>query len=146
MGPPSFCGPPVNAGGGNGISKPACMSSSNTSSRQRLQAAIDDHRAGRIRAAASAYQELLQGDPRNADLMQRLGVALAQLGEREGAVRMLVRSLELQPRQPAALLNLARALYELNRHAEALNCCDQALRQDSALAVAHRLRAALLTA
>ena len=74
--------------------------------RKRLEAAVGDHRAGRLQAAIAAYEDLLRIDPSDADVMQRLGVALAQVGRHEEGAFLLSGSLEVEPDRPSVLLNL----------------------------------------
>jgi tetratricopeptide (TPR) repeat protein len=112
----------------------------------RLADAVGAHRAGRLREAVAGYQALLQRSPEDADLLQLLGVALAQLGSCADAVVLLARSLELKPDRPSVLLNLAQALHTLGREEEALQACNRALTLDASLAGGYRTRAAALTA
>ena len=114
--------------------------------QEKLAAAVRAHRAGRLREAVAGYQQLLQPTPDDADILQLLGVAHAQLGSCVDAVRLFARSLELQPDRPTVLLNLAQALHTLGREAEALEACNRALALDASLAGGYRTRAAVLTA
>ena len=111
-----------------------------------LATAVRDHRAGRLREAVSGYEALLARTPDDADLLQLLGVALAQLGRHAEGAALLARSLELQPDRATVLLNLAQALHTLGREEEALRSCDRALALDQSLAAGYRTRAAVLTA
>jgi len=104
------------------------------------------HRGGRVREAAAAYDELLRQDPGNADLMQRFGAALAELGRTEEGAQWMARSLELEPDRPTVLINLARALHTLGRDEAALGCGDRAVSLDATVAAGYRVRAAALTA
>jgi tetratricopeptide (TPR) repeat protein len=122
------------------------MSVSNTRDRERLEVALHHHRAGRLREAIAGYEELLRENAGNADVLQRLGVALAQSGRPDTAAGYLARSLELDPDRPTVALNLARALHELGREEEALRCCDRALALDAKLAGAYRIKSAVLAA
>ena len=115
-----------------------------TVARERLEAAVAHQRAGRFREAVAILQELLRAAPKDADLMQRLGAALAQLGQPALGAPLMAASLELQPGRPSVLLNLARALLALGRAEDALRCCDRAVALDSAAAEAFRLRGAAL--
>jgi tetratricopeptide (TPR) repeat protein len=92
------------------------------------------------------YQELLQASPGDADLMQRLGVALAQSGLHAQGAQWLSRSLQLSPKRPGVLLNLARAWLALGRAEDALRCCDEAIALDGAVPQGHRLRGSSLAA
>jgi tetratricopeptide (TPR) repeat protein len=113
-------------------------------SRRQLEVAVRDHREGRVVKAVAAYEALLRHDPGDADVMQRLGVALLQLGRNDEGIELLAGSLEVQPDRPPVLLNLARALHALGRHSEALDCCDRAVALDQNLADAYRVRSAVL--
>ena len=121
------------------------MTGTDLATRRRLEAAVRAHGAGRVQEAAAAYDELLRGDPGNADLMRRFGAALAELGRMAEGEQWMARSLELQPDRPTVLVNLARALLALGQHEAALNCSDRAVSLDGAMAVAYRVRAAALT-
>jgi len=122
------------------------VSAADRADRASLATAVRDHRAGRLREAVSGYEALLARTPNDADLLQLLGVALAQLGRHADGAVLLARSLELQPNRPAVLLNLAQALHTLGREEEALRACDGALALDQSLAAGYRTRAAVLTA
>lgn len=112
----------------------------------KLAAAARAHRAGRLREAVASYEALLQHTPNDADILQLLGLALAQLGSCADAVVFLSRSLSLKPDRPTVLLNLAQALHTLGREEEALQACNRALALDTALAGGYRTRAAVYTA
>jgi tetratricopeptide (TPR) repeat protein len=111
-----------------------------------LAAAVSAHRAGRLREAVAAYEALLQRAPNDADVLQLLGVALAQLGSCADAVVLLARSLSLKPDRPSVLLSLAQALHTLGREEEALQACNRALILDGSLGGGYRTRAAVFTA
>jgi tetratricopeptide (TPR) repeat protein len=112
----------------------------------KLTAAVRAHRAGRLREAVADYEALLERTPNDADVLQLLGVALAQLGRCADAVAFLNRSLNLKPDRPGALLSLAQALHTLGREEEALQACNRALTLDHSLAGGYRTRAAVFTA
>src|SRR6202049_1930937 len=122
------------------------MTATDAGTRRRLEAAVRAHAAGRVREAAAAYDELLRGDPGNADLMRRFGAALAELGRTAEGAQWMARSLELKQDRPTVLVNLARALLALGQHESALGCSDRAVSLDGTMAVAYRVRAAALTA
>ncbi len=122
------------------------MSAADEAHRASLAAAVRKHRAGQLREAVSAYEALVQRAPKDADLLQLLGVALAQLGREAEAAILLARSVEIEPKRPGVLLNLARALHTLRNENEALGACERALALDASCAPAYRLRATILTA
>jgi tetratricopeptide (TPR) repeat protein len=111
-----------------------------------LAAAVRAHRAGRLREAIAGYEALLRRTPGDADVLQLLGVALAQSGSCANAVAFLARSLELKPDRPTVLLNLAQTLHTLGREEEALQACNRALTLDASLAGGYRTRAAAFAA
>src|SRR6266404_5666126 len=78
------------------------MSTIDPTKRRELESAVRDHRAGRLREAVAAYENLLRRAPDDPDLMQLLGVALGQLGKHLRGARLLPRSLELKPVRPSA--------------------------------------------
>jgi Flp pilus assembly protein TadD len=51
------------------------MNSIDPARRRDLEAAVRHHRAGRLREAVAAYENLLRVTPDDADVMQLLGVA-----------------------------------------------------------------------
>src|SRR5258708_21247694 len=121
------------------------MTGTDTAARQRLQAAVRAHRAGRVREAAAAYDEILRSYPDNADVMQRFGAALAELGRTEESAQWMARSLELEPDRPTVLINLARALHALGRDEAALRCGHRSVRLHGSVAGADPLTAPTLT-
>ena len=133
MGPPSF------------FVASCFMTATDPATHRRLEAAVRAHGTGRVQEAAAAYDELLRNDPGNADVMQRFGAALAELGRTEEGAQWMARSLELEPNRPTVLVNLARALHALGQHEAALGCCDRAASLDGTLAGAYRVRAGALT-
>ena len=122
------------------------MNAADQAKHAKLAAAARAHRAGRLREAVASYEALLQRTPDDADILQLLGLALAQLGSCADAVVFLSRSLSLKPDRPTVLLNLAQALHTLGREEEALQACNRALTLDTSLAGGYRTRAAVYTA
>ena len=115
-----------------------------TATRAQLEAAVRHHIAGRLREAIDLYQEILRATPTDADVLQRLGGALAQAGRVAEGARLLASSLELQPDRPQVLLNLGRALLSLGHKEDALRCLDRAVALDGASSAAFRLRGTVL--
>jgi predicted O-linked N-acetylglucosamine transferase (SPINDLY family) len=96
--------------------------------RKALQdQAIALQRNGRWRDAEQLYLELLAGDPRDFAARHFLGVARAQAGRLEEALRDIELALELQPGDAEALLNRANVLKLLGRMQEALSGYEHAL-------------------
>jgi len=86
------------------------------------------HTAGRIAAAADAYQQILARDPNHVDALHLLGVAKARMGQQEAAVQLIERAIALHPTVPEFHRNLANALGELNRFDKAIPSLLTALR------------------
>ena len=122
------------------------MNAVDQAKQAKLAAAVRAHRTGRLREAVADYEALLQRTPNDADILQLLGVALAQLGSCADAVVFFARSLELKPDRPTVQVNLAQALHTLGRQEEALQACNRALALDASLAAGYRTRAAAFTA
>jgi tetratricopeptide (TPR) repeat protein len=111
-----------------------------------LRQAVAQHQSGKLPQAIAAYQQVLAADPRNADALHLLGVALAQAGQPADAVPLIERALERYPNSAQILLNLANALGALQRHAEALASYQRAARLAPQNAAVHGAvcRAALM--
>lgn len=93
----------------------------------RLHEALALHRGGHLVEATAAYRRLLSEDPSSADVLNLLGVALAQAGPCEEAVTLIRRATEICPGSAQAQRNLGNALSALGQHAEALAGYRQAL-------------------
>ncbi len=91
-----------------------------------LQQAIDWHRAGRIDQARSVYRQLAATLPDNAHILSLLGSAEGDLGNPEESVRLLTKSLEINPNQPGVYFNRGNALLNLGRFEDAFASYAQA--------------------
>jgi tetratricopeptide (TPR) repeat protein len=108
-----------------------------TSSSAKLERALDLHRRGRLSEAASIYEEVLAGEPRNADALHLLGLVLAATGRAQDAVNLIGSAVSLQPSNAAMYLNLGNALLQLGRLEPALANFGQAVRLAPKDAKAH---------
>ena len=93
----------------------------------RFKQALALHQAGRLDEARILYEKILASDDRHAGALANLGLIHLQRGDRVECVRLLGKSLEIVPNQPAALNILGTALQGLNRLDEALASYDRAL-------------------
>jgi Flp pilus assembly protein TadD len=84
--------------------------------------------AGKYPEAKALYQELLAADPRSLALQLRLGKALLDHGDPQGALKHFQAALELNPNSPNALHFLTVTLTSLDRKAEALTMCEKLLK------------------
>ena len=87
--------------------------------QQMLEQAQELHRAGRLTEAGELYRRILAVEPNHADALHYLGVIELQGGAPDKAEAMIRRAIELKPAEPAAHVNLGRALRRLARFDEA---------------------------
>jgi protein O-GlcNAc transferase len=97
---------------------------------QRLQEAIDLHRAGRLAQAEASYRRVLAGAPDDPDVLYPLGQLYNQAGRCDEAVACLRRVIAARPRHARAYNTLGMALDELGHADEALDCYRNAVRLD----------------
>jgi protein O-GlcNAc transferase len=94
-----------------------------TAGERPLEAAIQEHRAGRVAEAARLYDEILASDPRQAQAAFLRGVLALEAGELEKARDLFARALSVAPDHAAYLANLGetqRRLKQFGPAADAL--------------------------
>jgi len=79
------------------------------------------HDEGRI------WEDIIQKSPRNARAYNELGLHLLDNGDHAGALRVLGRSLELNPYQPQIYINLGLAFEKTNQVEKAINAYERAM-------------------
>jgi protein O-GlcNAc transferase len=94
----------------------------------QLEQALRCHQQGEFAHAEALYAEVLRAEPRHRDVLHLFGVLHVQTRRLEQGVTFIRQSLQVDPRQPGAQMNLGNALRELSQPAEALASFDQALR------------------
>lgn len=105
--------------------------------QSQLQEAWQQHRAGNLSAAKSAYKKILTVDPNCAQALHLLGILLSQQGDLALAAHYLQKAVKLEPEQSVYHNNLANALVGLKRYEEALSHYQQALRLNPEYAEAY---------
>ncbi|MFV3129449.1 tetratricopeptide repeat protein [Niveispirillum sp. KHB5.9] len=90
--------------------------------------AVRLHQSGDVAGAAAAYRALLAADPRNAQLLNLLGVASLQLGDAADAVALLTDAVGRQPTAADYHDNLGSALRAAGNPAPAVEAHRKALR------------------
>ncbi len=85
---------------------------------------------GKPEAAVSAYEAVLNIDPKKASAHYAMGVAQAKLGNNDRAIAELRKAGELEPKNPLPSLELARVYLLLNKADEALAAADQSIKID----------------
>ena len=88
-------------------------------SDETLQRAMDDARSGRIDKALSSIRLLVRRRPDDQDAIALLGLLLTQSGQLDQAIHHLTRAVSLAPSLPGPRNNLANALVNAGRFAEA---------------------------
>jgi len=94
-----------------------------------LQRAIQEHRAGRLEAAAAGYQAVLRANPRQGDALHMLGLIAHTSRRHDEAITLLRRAIKINP-DTAALHNTLGDAYRLAGH---LDNAEQSLRRALAL-------------
>jgi predicted O-linked N-acetylglucosamine transferase (SPINDLY family) len=96
-------------------------------SAERLSAAIDHHRSGRLIEAERLYRRLCDADPNDARALHLLGQVTHQLG-RPGATELIGRALTLEPSFTEAHNDRGVILAAQGNFAEAAACFESALK------------------
>jgi predicted O-linked N-acetylglucosamine transferase (SPINDLY family) len=100
---------------------------STSEQRKMFQEALVLHRSGQLDLAETKYKKLLNFLPNNIDLLTNLGTIALQKGKLEEGVKIISRSLLINPNQSTAHNNCGNALKELKRFDEALASYDRAI-------------------
>lgn len=109
-----------------------------------LSKAISYHQSGNAAQAEAHCLDILRSDARHYAALTLLGASRLHRGDLEEGVRLIERSLEINPRQPDALYFLGIALHEMNRHSEALVSYDRAIALMPGFFQAHNNRGLVL--
>ena len=98
-----------------------------------MQQAVGHHQAGRLAEAERIYRSVLQGDPRDADALQLLGLLRHQAGDNQQAVELISRAVAIRP-EAVFYVNLAQAQRALGRIQDAIASCRLAVQKSPRLA------------
>jgi tetratricopeptide (TPR) repeat protein len=79
------------------------------------------------RDEGSTWMDIIQKSPRKARAYNELGLHLLDKGDHAGALRVLGRSLELNPYQPQVYVNLGLAFERTNQVEKAINAYERAM-------------------
>ena len=88
-------------------------------------------------AALSAYEQVLNVEPRHADALLNLGRMHHEKGALGEAHRLYKRALAIRPDDPVAAFNLGVALEDLDDPKQAMRCYRRAIKHDPGCADAH---------
>jgi predicted O-linked N-acetylglucosamine transferase (SPINDLY family) len=92
-----------------------------------LQCAIALHQQGQLGQAEAMYQQLLEIDPRNADVLHLLGVIANQTGNHKSAVDMISNAIQINPHVAIYYSNFGNALQKLKQFDAAVASFDKAI-------------------
>jgi len=95
--------------------------------RDRLEQAINHHRAGRLDAAMQTYRTVLAEAPQQSDALHLLGVALAQAGRPEEGLPLLQQAVAVDPAITDFHADLGTVLRGVGRLADAVAAWQRAL-------------------
>ena len=101
--------------------------SQDTENDERLLAAKQLHKEGKIAEAEAVYLDILQNDPRHAEAQHMAGVVCLQRGQLPEAEQRFLQAIELDDKQANFYSNLGNALSAQNRIEEAYKSFQQAL-------------------
>lgn len=132
------------------IPRGSAVESSNTRkwSDQRvageLERALEYHRGGDLRAAATIYRQLLQHRPDQVDALHALGVLSAQTGNYVAAVDLIRRAVTVSPMTADYHNDLGLALHALGQRGAAITAYQRAVQLGPSFEALSNLGAALL--
>jgi tetratricopeptide (TPR) repeat protein len=102
-----------------------------------LDTAIAHHSAGRFEEAEPIYRQMLAADGNDPRALHLLGVLMSQRGDKEQAVRLITRAIEIQPRAAEYHANLGLVFLEQGRPEPAVLSCKRAIELNPRDAEAH---------
>ncbi|MRR34641.1 glycosyltransferase family 41 protein, partial [bacterium] len=105
-----------------------------------LHEALEHHRSGRLDRAGELYEEILRKNPADSGVLSMLGVLKCQQKDFINGIALMEKAVSLSPSTASYYCNLANALNELGRSAEALAACEKAVSLKADYAEAHFIR------
>ena len=90
-----------------------------------MQAALEHHRAGRVREAASLYESLVTQNPRHSEALHFLGTLAMQQGNHRGAVDFARRALAIDSEHPSYHFTLGTSLFALGDVDDAIDALER---------------------
>jgi len=105
--------------------------------RQKLDFALQQHRAGRRQKARKVYNKILKVNPQHADALHMLGLLEHQSSENDTAISLLTRAVEQGPASAELFTNLGSAMQAKGNIREAIAAFRKALALNPRFALAH---------
>jgi tetratricopeptide (TPR) repeat protein len=100
------------------------------------QLGVQNHEAGRLKAAVAAFQHVLKIKPEHSDALNNLGMVYQDLGDLSAAESALHQAILLRPIDPHYHYNLCLVLANQGKVLEAEIACNQAIQLDPEFAEA----------
>ena len=93
----------------------------------KLQQAFSLSQEGKTQQAEQICQQILTGDPQNAEAIHLLGIIAYQVGKNEIAISLIKRAIEIDSRQPAFYNNLGNSLRDQGKLVESVQAYSKAI-------------------
>ena len=104
----------------------------------RLQEGISLHQAGKLQQAELIYQQILQVNPENAEVLNLLGLIAYQVGKYDLAINLINQAIEIDNGQPAFFSNLGYMLQGQKKLEEAIRIYQEAIELNPADSKIHK--------
>ncbi|MEN8205058.1 MAG: tetratricopeptide repeat protein [Pseudomonadota bacterium] len=105
--------------------------------QEKLDFAVQQHRAGRLQKARQIYKKILKARPQHADTLHMLGLLEHQSGDSETAIRLLTVAVERGPASAELFTNIGSALQAGGNFEEAINAFRKAVGINPGFALAY---------
>ena len=93
----------------------------------KLQEGIELHRNGQLQQAELIYQQILQVNPENAEVLHLLGTIAHQIEKYDLSINLINQAIEIDPNQSSFFNNLGLTLQKRGRFEEAVQAYKQAI-------------------
>ena len=93
----------------------------------KLQEGIELHRNGQLQQAELIYQQILQVNPENAEVLHLLGTIAHQVEKYDLSINLINQAIEIDPNQSSFFNNLGLTLQKRGRFEEAVQAYKQAI-------------------
>jgi predicted O-linked N-acetylglucosamine transferase (SPINDLY family) len=128
------------------MSRRSMMSLHPPALQEKIDQALDHHRAGRLAEAEELYRQVLAIEPRHADGLHLLGIIADQAGRHDAAAALIRRAIAVSGQRPDYHVHLGRALKAQGDLDEAIASYRRAVELNPDLADAHNGLAVALQA
>jgi predicted TPR repeat methyltransferase len=113
------------------------LSTDHAEIQEKLDFALQQHRAGKFQKARKVYKKILKASPQHTDALHMLGLLEHQSGNIETAIRLLTRAVEQGPASAELFTNLGSALQANGNYNEAINAFQSAIEINPGFTLAH---------